>query len=132
MDLCDLEGGTARLGATAQGRVGDDWAIITRFSRPAPDRFDRALTTFVRGADGGYRREDEHHRNVLIDASSVPALLREHGVTPMIGSLFDDDARPLPVGLRRVSGCMRWKAGRLKPAMPMLKVTPGGRSWAVK
>jgi SAM-dependent methyltransferase len=42
VDLCDLEWGTARQGALAQGRVGDDWAIVTRFSQPAPDRFDRA------------------------------------------------------------------------------------------
>jgi hypothetical protein len=31
-------------GATAQGRVGDNWAIITKFSQPAPDRFGRDLT----------------------------------------------------------------------------------------
>jgi SAM-dependent methyltransferase len=104
VDLCDLEWGTARQDAAAQGRVGDDWAIVTRFSRPAPDRFDRDLTTFVRDADGSYRREDEHHGNVLIDTASVPALLREHGVTATIGGSFDDDAHPLPVGLRSVIG----------------------------
>ena len=104
VDLCDLEWGTAREGAMAQGRVGDDWAIITRFSRPAPDRFDRDLTTFVRGADGSYRRADEHHANVLIDTSAVPALLRERGVTATIGSSFNDDRHPLPVGLRSIVG----------------------------
>jgi SAM-dependent methyltransferase len=104
VDLCDLEWGTAREGAMAQGRVGDDWAIITRFSQPAPDRFDRDLTTFVRGADGSYRREDEHHGNVLIDTSLVPALLRERGVTATIGGSFNDDHHPLPVGLRSIVG----------------------------
>jgi hypothetical protein len=104
VDLCDLEWGTARRGAVAQGRVGDDWAIVTRFSQPAPDRFDRDLTTFVRGADGSYRREDEHHGNVLIDTSLVPALLREHGVRATIGGSFNDDAHPLPVGLRSIVG----------------------------
>jgi SAM-dependent methyltransferase len=49
VDLCDLEWGATRQDAMAQGRVGDDWAIVTRFSQPAPDRFDRELTTFVRG-----------------------------------------------------------------------------------
>jgi SAM-dependent methyltransferase len=104
VDLCDLEWGTARRGAVAQARVGDDWAIVTRFSQPAPDRFDRDLTTFVRGADGSYRREDEHHGNVLIDTSLVPALLREHGVRATIGGSFNDDAHPLPVGLRSIVG----------------------------
>jgi SAM-dependent methyltransferase len=104
VDLCDLEWGTARQGAVAQGRVGDDWAIITRFSRPAPDRFDRDLTTFVRGADGSYRRAEEHHGNILIDTSLVPALLRERGVTATIGSSFNDDKHPLPVGLRTIVG----------------------------
>ena len=104
VDLCDLEWGTAREGAMAQGRIGDDWAVITRFSRPAPDRFDRDLTTFVRSADGSYRREDEHHGNVLIDTSSVPALLHERGVTATIGGSFHDDDHPLPVGLRSIVG----------------------------
>jgi SAM-dependent methyltransferase len=104
VDLCDLEWGTARQGATAQGRVGDDWAIVTRFSRPTPDRFDRDLTTFVRGADGSYRRDDEHHGNVLIDTSSVPALLRERGVAATVGDSFNDDDHPLPVGLRSIVG----------------------------
>jgi SAM-dependent methyltransferase len=104
VDLCDLEWGTARRGDMAQGRVGDDWAIITKFSQPTPDRFDRDLTTFVRGADGSYRREDEHHGNILIDTSSVPALLRERGVTATIGSSFNDDNHPLPVGLHSIVG----------------------------
>ncbi len=104
VDLCDLEWGSARKDAVAQGRVGDDWAIITRFSQPAPDRFDRDLTTFVRVADGSYRREDEHHGNVLIDTSSVPALLRERGVTATIGDSFNYDDHLLPVGLRSIVG----------------------------
>ena len=88
----------------AQGRVGDDWAIITRFSQPAPDRFNRDLTTFVRAADGSYRRADEHHGNVLIDTSMMPALLSERGVTATIGSSFNDENHPLPVGLRSIIG----------------------------
>jgi len=104
MDLCDLEWGAARAGAMAQGRVGDDWAIITRFSQPSPDRFDRDLTTFVRVADGSYRRADEHHANVLIDTSTVPALLRGRGVTAALGGSFEDDHHPLPVGLRSIIG----------------------------
>ena len=103
---CDLAWGTARADAVAAGlgRVGDDWAIITQFSRPAPDRFDRDMTTFVRLPDGTYRRDDEHHGNVLVDTAAVPALLREHGVTARLGDSFDDPAHPLPAGLKSVLG----------------------------
>jgi SAM-dependent methyltransferase len=104
VDLCDLEWGTARDGAMAQGRVGDDWAVITRFSRPAPERFDRELTTFVRTADGGYRRADERHGNVLVDTAAVPGLLFDHGVTATVGDSFQDEAHPLPVGLKAIIG----------------------------
>jgi SAM-dependent methyltransferase len=106
LDLCDLGWGTAREGAVevGQGRVGDDWAIVTRFSRPSPDRFERDLTTFVRQPDGSYRRDDEHHGNVLVDTAAVPALLLGHGVTARIGDSFDDPGHPLPVGLKSVLG----------------------------
>ena len=102
LDLCDLEWGAARTGAVAQGRVGDDWAIVTRFSQPTPERFDREMTTFVRQPDGSYRRDDEVHRNVLIDTATVPALLREHGLTATVGTSFADDERPLPTGLKSI------------------------------
>jgi SAM-dependent methyltransferase len=104
LDLCDLEWGEIRQGITTQSLLGDDWAIITRFSQPSPDRFERDLTTFVRAADGSYRRDDEHHGNVLLDTSMVPALLREHGVTARMGRSFDDDDRPFPIGLMSVIG----------------------------
>lgn len=104
IDLCDLEWGTARAGAKPEGRVGDDWAIITRFSQPSADRFDRELTTFVRDADDRYRRAEEHHRNVLLDTSTIPALLHAHGVTATIGQSFHDSDHPLPVGLKSIIG----------------------------
>ena len=104
LDLCDLEWGAARQGAMAHGRVEDDWAIVTRFSQPSPDRYDRHITTFVREADGRYRRDDEHHRTVLLDTSTVPALLSEHGITATVGDSFHDDDRPLPNGLKSIIG----------------------------
>jgi SAM-dependent methyltransferase len=104
LDLCDLEWGTVRAGAMGQGRAGEDWAIVTRFSQPSPDRFDRDLTTFVRQPDGSYRRDDEHHANILLDTSAVPALLREHDVTATIGRSFDDEEHALPIGLMSVIG----------------------------
>jgi SAM-dependent methyltransferase len=104
LDLCDLEWGALRQGAAPHARVGDDWAIVTRFSQPTPDRFDREITTFVRTDHGDYRRADEYHRTVLIDTATVPGLLARHGVQATIGVSFADPEHPLPRGLRTVIG----------------------------
>lgn len=102
LDLCDLEWGAARSDAPTTGRVGDEWAIITQFAVPAPNRFVREMTTFVREGDGSWRRDNERHDNVLIDTSLVPALLAEHGVDATVGSAFGTE--DLPVGLRTIVG----------------------------
>jgi SAM-dependent methyltransferase len=80
IDICDLAYGLARRDAPPAARVHDDWAIITRFSLPAPSRFVRQITTFVRASDGSWRRDDETHHNVLIDTAAVPALFAAEGV----------------------------------------------------
>ena len=46
--------------------------------------------------------DTEHHENVLIDTSRIPALLREHGVEARVGTSFG--AERLPAGLRVVIG----------------------------
>jgi SAM-dependent methyltransferase len=101
-DVCDLEWGEARRNAPALGRTADDWALITEFSLPAPDRFVRDITTFVRNADGSWRRDFEHHENVLLDTAQVPALLNRHGVQARVGSAFGSET--LPQGLRVITG----------------------------
>ena len=65
LDLCDLEWGLARQNAPNYSDVSADWAIITRFSTPRPDLFVRDITTFLANPDGSWRRDDEHHENVL-------------------------------------------------------------------
>jgi SAM-dependent methyltransferase len=101
-DVCDLEYGEARRDAPNHSAVGPDWAIITRFSRPAPDRFARDITTFLASGDGSWRRDTEHHDSVLIDTGRIPALLRLLGVEARVGSAFG--AETLPLGLRAVTG----------------------------
>jgi SAM-dependent methyltransferase len=101
-DLCDLEWGEARRDAPNFAGVGADWAIITEFSMPSPDRFVRDITTFVPNADGSWRRGSEHHENVLTDTARVPALLRQHGVEARVASSFG--AETLPPGLRVITG----------------------------
>ena len=102
LDLCDLEWGAVRRHAPNYGEIGEDWAIVTRFSVPSSDRFVREITTFLRQEDGSWRRDDERHHNVLIDAALVPQLLGRHGVDATVASSFGTE--DLPAGLRAVIG----------------------------
>jgi SAM-dependent methyltransferase len=97
IDICDVAYGQARHDAPPAVHVHDDWAMITRFSLPAPGRFVRQITTFVRGDDGSWRRDDETHHNVLIDTARVPALLAAEGVQVTVAPAFGTEQ--LPTGL---------------------------------
>jgi len=102
LDLCDMEYAAKRVDDTNRGWVGDDWALVTRFSVPAPDRFVREMATFVRTSDDSWRRDDERHDNVMMDTSRVPALLAAHGVEADVRTSFGDEN--LPAGLHAVVG----------------------------
>lgn len=102
LDLCDLAWGTARTAAPPHARVEDDWAIVTTFEVPSPDRFVRRITTFVKTGDGSWRRDDERHDNVLVDTAAVPARLADFGVSATVRQAFGDER--LPDGLVAVVG----------------------------
>jgi SAM-dependent methyltransferase len=102
VDICDLSWGTERAGAGHLGRAGADWAIITEFSRPAPDKFVRDMTTFVPDGHGAWRRGTEHHENTLVDTARIPDLLRPLGVSATIRDSFGEEQ--LPPGLKAVVG----------------------------
>jgi SAM-dependent methyltransferase len=101
-DLCDLQWGVARLGAPPVGHAKQDWAMVTRYSQPAADRFVRDITTFLPNSDGSWRRDEEHHENVLVDTATVPGLLLEHGVEATCQPSFGEET--LPEGLVAVVG----------------------------
>ena len=105
IDICDLEWGTARRDAPNYGGVGEDWAIVTEFSMPSPDRFVRQMAAFIRNDDGSWRRDDERHDNVLIDTSRLPDLLAAHMVDATVATSFGGET--LPGGLRAVVGRRR-------------------------
>jgi SAM-dependent methyltransferase len=105
IDICDLEWGVARRNEPNFGRVGADWAIITRYSMPSPERFVRDITAFVRDDNGMWRRDDEHHENVLIDTSLVPRKLDGLGVDVTVTDSFGSEE--LPRGLRVLIGRRR-------------------------
>lgn len=102
LDICDVEWGAARRDAPNYSRVEDDWAIVTVFSEPAPDVFVRDITTFLRNDDGSWRRDDERHANVLVDATLLPGRLAGSGVDVTVQASFGSET--LPVGLRVVVG----------------------------
>jgi SAM-dependent methyltransferase len=102
LDMCDLSWGQARLGAPARGRVTENWAMVTEYEVPGPERFAFRLAVFTRDDDGSWRRDDERHDLVLVDTSLVPELLRDAGVDATIGSAFGTER--LPSGLVTVTG----------------------------
>ena len=102
IDILDLSYGQIRAGEPPLGRAEADWAIITEFSAPAPDRFVRDATTFVADGAGGWRRGHERHENVLVDTSLIPGRLAAYGVRACVGTRFG--AAELPGGLRAVTG----------------------------
>lgn len=94
IDLLDRRYAEARRDAPPYGRVEDDWALVTRYEVPAPDRFVRHITTFLPAGDGSWRRADERHENVLVDTAAVPALLAAHGVEATVADSFGGEQSP--------------------------------------
>jgi SAM-dependent methyltransferase len=105
IDLCDLAWGRARIDAPPVVRRAEDWALMTEYEMPSPERFVRRMTTFVRNPDGTWRRDDELHDNVLVETSAVPALLALHGIDATVRPSFGDEE--LPAGLVAVVGTAR-------------------------
>ena len=104
-DICDLEWTQARREQPSRGWVGDDWAIVTEFDVPAPDRYVRQMATFIRNDDGSWRRDDERHDNVMVDVSRVPDLLAARGVDATVRDGFGEEE--LPAGLKAIVGHRR-------------------------
>lgn len=102
MDVCDLEWGAARGSAPPHAQVTDEWAIVTRFSRPSPARFVRDITVFVREPGERWRRDDERHENVLLETATIPGVLARHGVEATVTSSFGTEQ--LPAGLKALVG----------------------------
>ena len=102
IDLCDLRYGDAARVGSPVARLTEDWAIISPISLASPTRLVRNITTFVRDGVGVWRRSDEQHVNVLVDASRFSALLAGHGLDVSVGASFGDEI--LPEGLVTLVG----------------------------
>jgi len=102
LDLCDRLFGALRSEEPNHGRVGDNWAIVTRYSIPRENVFVREIATFLREEGGTWRRDDERHENVLVDTVAVPAFLAERGIEARVLESFGDEE--LPAGLVAIVG----------------------------
>ena len=106
MDVCDLEWGASRRDDPVRAKVNDRWAVITETSVPAPNRYVRRITTFLRNDDGCWRRDDERHENVLVEASRLPGLLARNGLEATLAPAFGSERLPpgLVAGVRHRPG----------------------------
>jgi hypothetical protein len=93
-DVCDLQWGRARQDAATYAKIEPAGTIITECSVPSPDRFIRDITTFLPNADGSWRRDGKRHENVLVDASSIPAVLAEQGINANVSTAFGAETLP--------------------------------------
>lgn len=98
VDICDLEWGAARRQQPPAGWAGDDWALVTRFSLPSPDRYVRDMAVFTRDETGAWRRDDERHDNVLVDTAGLVGVLEAEGLHARQSDSFGGET--LPAGLR--------------------------------
>jgi hypothetical protein len=102
IDMQDLQWGSAYRSVPNQARVADDWALISEFSVPEPARFIRRHISFIRADDDTWKRDEEVHRNVLMDTAMVPTFLSAQGVLAHVGNSFGGET--LPQGLVTVIG----------------------------
>jgi SAM-dependent methyltransferase len=102
IDLLDLRYGDDMSVDETRGRVGDDWAVVAKLSRPHERLYVREITTFIRNEDGTWRRDDERHENVLVETTRIPAFLAKHGLDARVAESFGEEE--LPRGLVTVVG----------------------------
>lgn len=104
IDLMTERFAQARDISAVHAKVEPDWAIVTRFSRPAERRFDRHIIVFRREGEH-WRRSEEHHRNVTFEADEGLRLLRAQGIDAHLFAAFGSE--PLPDGLVVLAGVKR-------------------------
>lgn len=81
---------------------------------PGPNRYVRDMVVFLANGDGTWRRTEERHDNVLVDTSTVPALLVADGieatVQPALGGYQLLEGLVAVIG-HRPDGQPRWPRG---------------------
>ena len=104
IDLLDLGYGAARDGRAPVAAVTREWAVFAAFASPDPETYVRDITTFVRGADGAWQRDDERHVNVLVDAAEMARSLAAEGLEEVEVARGFDAGQRLEDGLVAITG----------------------------
>ena len=102
IDLLDVRYGDDLPTDEIRGRVGEDWAVVVRLSRPEERLYVREIAAFLRNEDDSWRRDDERHENVLVETARIPALVAAHGLDVRVAASFGDEE--LPPGLVAIIG----------------------------
>ena len=110
VDLLDRTYRSARAGKAPVAAVASEWAVFIAFDSPDPATYVRDITTFVHGADGAWRRDDERHVNVLVDTAHLARRLAAEGLEVDVARGFDERQR-LEEGLVAITGVRRCPAG---------------------
>lgn len=106
VDLLDLSYREARVGKPPVVKVANEWVMCALFDSPDSTTYVRNITSFLRTADGAWLRDDERHRNVLVDAARMIELLAGEDVDAEIKRGFGAGQR-LENGLVAVVGRKR-------------------------
>lgn len=101
-DICDYAWGEARHDEPPKVWFGQDWVLLTITSVPDRATFRREMTMFIRSAGEMWRRDDELHDNILVNANELLTPLARNGVSAEVKSAFGDET--LPHGLVAIVG----------------------------
>ncbi|MCY4030420.1 MAG: methyltransferase domain-containing protein [Acidobacteria bacterium] len=114
VDLLDRAYRAARAGKQPVAAFGGDWAVLIAFASPDPETYVRDIATFMRNADGTWRRDDERHVNVLVDAAEVSGRLAAEGLVDVEVARGFDERQVMEEGLVAIIGVRRHavKTGR--------------------
>lgn len=91
VDVLDRSYGRGQSEPATYAEVSEEWAIFVRKQLEGPDRVVREITTYVRTKDGTWRRDDEVHRNTLVDVHALAMNLEDDGLEVTVRSGFGSE-----------------------------------------
>ena len=106
-DLLDRAYRAARAGKEPVAAFGGDWAVFIAFASPDSATYVRDIATFVRNEDGTWRRDDERHVNVLVDAAELAGRLTTAGLEEVEVARGFDARQQMEEGLVAITGVRR-------------------------
>jgi hypothetical protein len=99
-DLLDLSHGDTRAEPSVYARAEEDWALISTSYMDGKEHLVRDMTMFRSQGSGVWRRDDETHRNVLVDVAEIVSAIGGEEVAIDVRKSFGSET--LPTGLEVV------------------------------